>query len=279
MNNFAVKLGELSMNKNTGNYLNDAQFEVEIYPHVYWVSMNSLGKTQYTNEDMEQIVKLPMQERKKKIHNLYEAIQLFHVSNFKGTFDNVDFWIDNIHWQTHKTKEEAVLSNEGCCATDTNWLSYFITERYDRVGSFCYANRDGNGHITTYIKQNKYYYFIDMMMCRKDSQEYFGKENGNRDEFLKSEWAGFLFRCENPISFCHFNIEKRKAKQRDIPFCFYMRDTDQVTATGLYKDDNEVVFYIPSCDNPYLVYQEDDKSHKLSFVGLPLQLQSNRNIS
>ena len=38
---------------------------------------------------MEQILKLPIEIRKKKIHNLYEAIQLFHVFDFKGIFDNV----------------------------------------------------------------------------------------------------------------------------------------------------------------------------------------------
>lgn len=263
------------MNKNTGNYFNDISFETEVYTGVYWIPINSLGKTKYTYEDMEQILKLPMEIRKKKIHNLYEAIQLFHVSDFKGTFDNADFWIDNIHWQTHKTREKAVFSNEGCCATDTNWLSYFISDRYDRIGSFCYANEDGNGHITTYIKQNKHYYFIDMMMCRKDSQEYFCKENGNLNELLKSEWVGFLFRCENPIDFCHFYMERLKAKNRNIPYCFYMRDTEQVTATGCYKDDNRIVFYIPYCDNPYIIYEDDDKNHKLCFVKLPIQLQCN----
>lgn len=64
-----------------------------------------------------------------------------------------------MHWQTHKGPEEAVLSNEGCCATDTNWLAYFIGDKYEKVGSFCYGNTDGNGHITTYIKQSEYYYF------------------------------------------------------------------------------------------------------------------------
>ena len=82
------------MNKNTGNYFNDISFETEVYTGLYWIPINSLGKTKYTYEDMEQILKLPIEIRKKKIHNLYEAIQLFHVFDFKGIFDNVDFWID-----------------------------------------------------------------------------------------------------------------------------------------------------------------------------------------
>ncbi len=46
------------MNKNTGNYFNDISFETEVYTGVYWIPINSLGKTKYTYEDMEQILKL-----------------------------------------------------------------------------------------------------------------------------------------------------------------------------------------------------------------------------
>lgn len=50
---------------------------------------------------------------------MYEAVQLFQISEFRGTLDNKNYMIDGIHWQTHKSPKEAVLSGEGCCATDT----------------------------------------------------------------------------------------------------------------------------------------------------------------
>lgn len=138
------------MNKNIGNYSNCVQFETEVYHGVYWVPINTLGVSRYTNGEMTEISRMPLEKKKERIGNLYEAVQLFQVSGFRGILDNKDYQMDNIHWQIHKKPEESVLSNEGCCATDTNWLAYFIKDRYISVGSFCYANKDGNGHITTY---------------------------------------------------------------------------------------------------------------------------------
>lgn len=261
------------MSKDIGNYFYDIEFETLVYKDVYWVPAHSLGKTRYTSAEMSEICKLPLAEKRNKINNLYEAIQLFQISGFKGVLDNKDFWINEVHWQTHKTPEEAALSNEGCCATDTNWLSYFIGEKYDQVGSFCYGNNDGNGHISTYIKKDEFYYFIDMMMCRKDSQKYFCKETGNLDDLLGTEWAGFLFKSQNPVSFCQFYIECLKRKHRDVPYCFYMRNTDCVTATASSIKGKEITFYVPACDKPVLLYKDTIEGHQFSVVELPPQLQ------
>ena len=46
---------------------------------------------------------------------------------------------------------------------------------------------------------------------------------------------------------------------------FSLRDTKQVTATGCYKDNNRTEFYIPYCDNPYIIYKDRDKNHKFLF--------------
>lgn len=262
------------MDKDVGNYFYQIAFETQVYNGVYWVPVNSLGKTGYTSADILEICKMPLENKKSKISNLYEAIQLFQISGFKGVLDNKDFYINGVHWQTHKGPEEAVLSNEGCCATDTNWLAYFIGDKYEKVGSFCYGNTDGNGHITTYIKQSEYYYFIDMMMCRKDSQEYFCQESGRLDDLKNVEWAGFLFKSKNPVDFCRFCMEQFRFKQRDVPYCFYMRDARYVTATAALKNGNEIAFYVPTCDKPHLVYKDAIEYHRFLKVALPVQLQT-----
>ena len=258
--------------KDIGNYHNEITFETEVFENVYWVPVNALGRTRYTNDEMRSIVQLSVEEKKNKIHNLYEAIQLFQVSGFRGVFDNTDHWIDNIHWQTHKSPYEAVISNEGCCATDTNWLAYFIEDKYDSIGSFCYANTDRNGHITTYIRQDGYYYFIDMMMCRKDSQKYFCQESGLLDDMLSTEWAGFLYKCKESVDFCKFYIERLKAKKRDIPYCFYMRNTGCVTATGCTAKKDKVEFCVPKRENPSIVWKDDNINHVLLSVDPPVQI-------
>lgn len=243
--------------KNIGNYRNDADFKVEIYPNVFWIPLNTLGKTHYTNEDVISFVSLSPEEKRAKIGNLYEAIQLFQLSSFRGVFDNINYVRGNFQWQIHKDGKNAVISNEGCCATDTNWLAYMLEGKYESIGSFCYANTDGNGHITTYIKHEGWYYFIDMMMCRADSQPFFSHETGRPEDLFNGEWAGFLYKCKDPLDFCHFNMDRFSAKNRSVPFGFYLRENPYVSATGARTVDDHVVFCLPSCDEPRVIFIDE----------------------
>lgn len=258
------------MGYNTGNYDNDAHFRYEVYPGVEQVPVNSLGRSRYTNEQMEVISRLPIGEKRGLIGNLYEAIQLFQVCDFKGALDNRDYYIGNIHWQAHKPPEMAVLSNEGCCATDTNWLSYFLKNRYDSIGSFCFGHPDQNGHITSCILHRERYYFIDMMMCRRDSQAFFDREDVPPSRRRKKEWGGLLYSCADPVQMCRFYIDRFQAAGRRAPYCFYLREGDSVTATGSGCDGNGIVtFYAPICDRPKLLYLDRSSSHGFSAVPLP----------
>lgn len=266
------------MSSNTGIYVHDADFETEVFPNVYWVPLCSLGKSRYTNDEMhEKISNLAPEQKYKKIYNIYEAIQLFHVSHFKGVFDNQNHILmqnDNVFefWQTHKNGRDAIISNEGCCATDTNWLSYLLNNKYDFIGSFCFCNQDANGHITSYIKQNDWYYFIDMMMCRIDSQSYGSVESGNKDDLLEKEWAGSLFKCKKPIDFVKFTIDRLTAKKRDVPFAFYLRDCQEASATGLKKTKGRTTFYVPQKDNPKMIYINKTPHLSVEFVDCPLDI-------
>lgn len=265
----------IGRSKDIGVYSNDIEFQTEVDEGVYWVPINTLGKTRYTNDEIYEISKLPIEQKREQIGNLYEAVQLFQVSHFQGVMDNSNHWIsDKVLWQTHKSQEQAVLSNEGCCATDTNWLSYFMKDKYDFIGSFCYANLDGNGHITTYIKQGDEYYFLDMMMCREDSQKYLCRENGVLSDLSASEWAGFLYKTRNPLRFCQFTIRSMKAKNRDVPFCFYLRETDCVKATGVVLDDKASTFLIPENEKPTILYCDESRKSHIKIVELPKQLES-----
>lgn len=254
----------------TGNYDNDACFEYNVYPGVEQIPISALGKTRYTNQEMENIARLSPEEKKSFIGNLYEAVQLFQISGFKGALDNVDCFIDGTHWQMHKSPEDAVLSNEGCCATDTNWLSFFLKDRYDAIGSFCFGCPDQNGHITSYIRHGGLYYFIDMMMCRRDSQEFFDREEVSPFLREKQEWSGYLYCCKKPIQMCRFYVERFQTTGRNTPYCFYLREADHVTATGAGCDENGIVtFYAPECDRPRLLYLDPLSEHRFCVASLP----------
>jgi len=258
------------MGYNIGNYVHDASFQYEVYPGVEQLPVNALGKTRYTNEQMADISRLAIGEKQKRIGNLYEAIQLFQISGFRGIFDNKDYSIGSVHWQTHKSPEMAVLSNEGCCATDTNWLSYFLKGKYDWIGSFCFGHPDQNGHITTCIFHCGHYYFMDMMMCRRDSQEFFDREDVAPSQRQKKEWGGLLYSCKDPVQMCRFYRDRFQALGRSAPYCFYIREENRVTATGCSCDENGMVtFYVPECDRPRLLYLDQSSGHRFSIVPLP----------
>jgi hypothetical protein len=72
------------MNKDTINLRKKETFEIEVSPNIFWIPVNSLGHTRYTDEEIKSILVLSPNEKRQKINNLYEAIQLFQASKFKG---------------------------------------------------------------------------------------------------------------------------------------------------------------------------------------------------
>ena len=87
------------MNKDIGNYFYDVEFETLVYNDVYWVPVHSLGKTKYTSDEMIEICKLPLEEKRNKIDNLYRRIanekakeDFFIVSNSLNMFKHLKFF-------------------------------------------------------------------------------------------------------------------------------------------------------------------------------------------
>ena len=69
---------------------------------------------------------------------------------------------------------------------------------------------------------------------------------------------------------CSFYIDRFKSKGRDVPFCFYVRETDSVTATAEHRDDNGITtLFAPECDSPRLLYIDKSKEHKFVVCDLP----------
>lgn len=55
------------MDKDVGNYFYQIAFETQVYNGVYWVPVNSLGKTGYTSADILEICKMPLENKKVKL--------------------------------------------------------------------------------------------------------------------------------------------------------------------------------------------------------------------
>jgi hypothetical protein len=216
---------------NTQNLRINANYEIEIHPEVYWIPVNHLGETRFTNDQIKALTALPPELKKDKITTLYEAIQLFQIGLFKGTYDNINVFDPNasIKWEFHKPGYQAVMSNEGCCATDSNWLSYLLYDKYEEMGFLTYHHISG-GHIINYIRRNDWYYFIDMMMYRHDSIPFAGIETGMQEGYKSGElMMGNFHKAKSPMTFIQYVLHELK----DKPIQFTMIKQHEIWAGGI----------------------------------------------
>jgi hypothetical protein len=214
----------------------EADYEIEVADDVYWVPVNQLGGSRLTNYDISKLITLTPGQKQSKINTLYEAIQLYQASNFRGVFDN---YMTEI-WNFHKPGHHAVRTNEGCCASNSNWLSYFLYTKYEQMGFIHYSQSNGSGHIMNYIFHNGWYYFIDMMMYRTDSLPFAGKETGTINGYKDKELiSGNLHKSKMPISYVNYCL----ANHKDAPIFFTMMLEKEVVALG--ADPRDLV--VDSC--------------------------------
>lgn len=145
-----------------------ADYCVNVASGVYWVPASSLGGSSYTNAEIQTMLTATPEEKQAKIDTLYEALQLYQIGNFSASDDNIRISDNGIDWEFHKPGYDAVRTNTGCCATDSNWLRYILDGDYEEVGYMATSQRDGGGHIYNYIKMDGWYYFIDLTHYRTD---------------------------------------------------------------------------------------------------------------
>ena len=164
----------------------DARFEVQAAPGVWWVPARTLGESSYTNAQVQAMLTDTPAQKQAKIDTLYEALQLYQIGNFYGSDDNIRIREGGVDWEHHKPGYDAVRTNNGCCATDSNWLRYILDGDYDEVGYIATSQRDGSGHIYNYIKQDGWYYVIDLTHYRTDWVST-AVETGNPDDYYSTD--------------------------------------------------------------------------------------------
>jgi hypothetical protein len=224
------------------------------------------------------MLKLTTEEKRQRISTLYEAIQLYQASNFRGVYDNVHLE----DWDLHKPGYHAVRTNEGCCAADSNWLSYLLYDHYEQMGFIEHSQWDANGHIINYIFHDGWYYFIDMMMYRNDSLPYGGKETGTASGYKGGPLiAGNLHKSRQPQSYVKYCLMNHK----EAPVFFSMLPQREVIAIGIdfrgdptqpinegsIKEKGFDILHSPK-SNTITLYVEKDSKVKLRFKEPPVSV-------
>lgn len=182
----------------------DADYVVEVHPDVYWVPARSLGDSRYSNADIFQMVDHAPEDKQAAVSTLYEALQLYQVSGFISADDNIRMGENGIAWEHHKPGYYAVLTNNGCCATDSNWLHYILDGDYDEVGYIATSQRDGSGHVFNYILQDGWYYMIDLTHYRTDWIAT-ATEDGYLDSYYSSDpILGNIHKTRSPEAYAEY---------------------------------------------------------------------------
>ena len=230
----------------TPNLRFNADFNIEVADDVFWVPVNSLGKTKYSNEQIAAMVNLSPEQKQASIRTLFEAVQLYQISKFKGIYDNIKISEEGIEWEHHKPGFDSVRTNEGCCASDATWLTYILKNDYEEIGTCGFGQHDGNGHIINYIKHDGWYYFIDMMQYRADSLPTSGTETGQIKDYLKAyEAAGGNFHRSKSIS---SYVEYLKKSLKHTPCFFITCRKDYCPPIGLRSANGITYFIYPEED-------------------------------
>ena len=225
----------------THNLRYEADYEVEVSDGVWWVPVNTLGKSRYTNREIAGMVEDKPEKKQEEISTLYEALQLYQVSNFSSSDDNVRITENKINWEHHKPGYDAVRTNNGCCASDSNWLNYILAGDYEQVGFIAYSNQDGSGHIFNYIYHDGYYYFIDLTHYRTDFMDAAAPETGYMPDYSASDIvAGNLHRAKEPEDYIRYCINK----YNDPPARFFMYQAqDCLPLDGVRMDGRMTITY------------------------------------
>ena len=176
----------LTMDYDTRELRHDAQFEVEVHDGVWWAPANSLGGTRYTNREMLEMRRLSPEEKRDAIGTLYEAIQLFQVSNFRFATDLIQIEESGMEWEHHKPGYHVIRTNQGCCASTSNWINYLLGDDYEEVG-FVFLNRKSAGHGFNYIKHEGYYYIVDLTRYILELGQRSAPESGDLEDYMPSD--------------------------------------------------------------------------------------------
>lgn len=233
-----------------------AHFEVPLAYGIYWVPVSMLGGTRYTNEEIRDFIGDSPEIKRQRVDTLYEAVQLFVLSNFTESLD-VIYHQENDHgWEFHKPGYYAVRDNTGCCSSDSAWLKYLLEGKYQEIGYFAYYRINQTGHVFNYIYSDGWYYLYDMCTVTQEHISTALKETGDKYDFYRAPYiTGAMIKCKSLDDYSRY---LRKVFLRSGQENFYLSyNTMEVPPTAIEKVNNTIYMYLPKDIKVILLNQTD----------------------
>lgn len=243
----------------------DTMFEVEVHPGVYWVNASSLGASRYSNSQIYDMLPASPEEKQASISTLYEALQLYQIGNFTPSDDNVRIFEGGVNWEHHKPGYYAVLTNTGCCATDSNWLHYLLEGDYEEVGFLATSQPDGSGHVYNYILQDGWYYFVDLTHYHATGSNT-AVEDGDRNSYFATDFIlGNIHRTRDVASY----VDYVQQTFYEPPAIMFLYTAENVLAVDGARDSSGVqILYEDAGGLPIQVIYDDPADH-VTFQRMP----------
>ena len=248
----------------------EAQFEVPVAHNVWWVPLRALGGSRYTNREIAAMLDHTPEQKQEEISTLYEALQLFKISDFTYTReDYVNITEDDITWAHYKPGRDAVRINIGNCGVDSAWLSYILRGDYEEMGFVAYTKIDDDGHIFNYIYQDGYYYFIDMTGYEGDMATAW--ETGSKaDYMLSGAVSGNLIKAKNPEDYVKYYTELAA----NAPNMFYLYQADEILPVSGIEDENGLTIFYPEGNDIKAIDGKNPEKVQLKLVPGPKKTYS-----
>lgn len=202
---------------NTINLFCDANFEIEIYPGVYWVPVATLGKTRYTNDVMKSL----------SIESIdlefpYELIQYLQCVNFVESSDSTIFGERCIEWQEHISGSLALKMNRGRCASLAGIFTYLLHDKFTTMGTIAIISNSGVGPALNYIIDKGFYYFIDLYTQINSNVINVPLETGVKSDFVRTKYVtGVCLKCTSIHNFTAFFERYNCMKKREFLYLLY----------------------------------------------------------
>ncbi|MBR5121233.1 MAG: hypothetical protein IKU89_01650 [Oscillospiraceae bacterium] len=244
----------------------NADFEVEVANSVAWVPANKLGESRYTNQEIFDMLTLSPEEKQAEISTLYEALQLYKIGGFTASDDNRRVYEGGVNWEHHKPGYYAVLTNTGCCATDSNWLRYILSDDYEEVGYIATSQRDGSGHIYNYILDNGYYYIIDLTHYRA-SDPMTSTENGDLNSYYSTDYIlGNIHKVKNIQDYVNY-VQREFGDPPGMMFMYTLENCLAVDGARWQDGSVSIIYEDAGKDAVKIIF--DDEADSLDFMWKP----------
>ena len=210
------------------------------------------------------------EQKQAEISTLYEAMQLYQIGNFYYSDDNITVLEGGLDWEHHKPGYDAVRTNTGCCASSSDWLNYILAGDYEEMGFLAYFKLYGIGHVFNYIRQDGFYYIVDMTHYRTDWMQA-PVENGQIQEHDRGDRIlGSIHRVKDLQSFVSFLEEASTDDRRpDIIYQFMAENVFAVALSQTAANEWHLTMeQVPGVEVTVL-YDDPDDALTVSFAEGP----------